>query len=57
MATPYKAVTTAGGESRRVVAARKKAEAYSDESDITENMTSIHKDRWLEAMLDEMASK
>ena len=55
MVTPCEAVKTAGGESRRVAAARKKA-AYSDEPSLKEAMNSIHKDKWLEAMRDELAS-
>ena len=54
--TPCEAVRTAGGESRRVAAARKKAAAYSDEPSLKEVMNSIHKDKWLEAMRDELAS-
>ena len=55
MVSPCEAVKTAGGESRRVAAARKKA-AYSDEPSLKEAMNSIHKDKWLEAMQDELAS-
>ena len=56
MVTPCEAEETAGGESRRVAAARKKAATYSDEPDMKEAMDSIHKDRCLEAMRDELAS-
>ena len=49
-------VKTAGGESRRVAAARKKAEAYSDEPSLKEAMSGFHRDKWLEAMRDELAS-
>ena len=50
MVTLCEAVKTAGGESRRVAEAGKKAAAYSDEPDLKEAMDSIHRDRWLEAM-------
>ena len=56
MVTPCEAVKTAGGESRRVAAARKKVAAYSDEPSLKEVMNGIHKDKWLEAMRDELAS-
>ena len=36
--------------------ARKKAAAYSDEPSLKEAMNSIHRDKWLEAMQDELAS-
>ena len=54
--TLCEAVKTAGGESRRVAAAWKKAAAYTDEPDLKEAMVSIHRDRWLEAIRDELAS-
>ena len=56
MVTPCEAVKTIGVESRRVAAARKKAAAYSDEPSLKEAMKSIHKDKWPEAMQDELAS-
>ena len=56
MVTPCEAVKTAGGKSRRVAATRKKAAAYSDEPILKEAMNSIYKDRWLDAMRDELAS-
>ena len=56
MVTPCEAVKTAGGESRRVAAARKKAAAYIDEPSLKGVMNSIHRDKWLEAMQDELAS-
>ena len=56
MVTPCEAVKTAGGESRRVAAARKKAAAYNDEPSLKEAMKCIHRDKWLEAMRDELAS-
>ena len=43
-------------ESRHVAAARKKGADYSDEPSLKEATNSIHKDRWLEAMRDELAS-
>ena len=49
MVTPCEAVKTAGGESRRVAAARKKAAAYSEPS-LKEAMSGFHRDKWLEAM-------
>ena len=56
MVTLCEAVKNAGGESRRVAAARKKAAAYSNEPSLKERMKCIHKDKWLEAMQDERAS-
>ena len=56
MVTPCEAVKTAGAESRRVAAARKQAAAYSDEPSLKEATNSIHRDKWLEAMQDELAS-
>ena len=56
MVTPCEAVKTVGVESRRVAAAWKKAVAYSDEPSLKEAMKCIHKDKWLEAMPDELAS-
>ena len=56
MVSPCNAVNTAWGESRRVAAARKKAAAYSDEPSLKEAMSGIHRDKWLEAMKDELAS-
>ena len=56
MVTPCEAVKTAGGEFRRVDAAQKKAAAYSDEPSLKKAMNSIHRDKWLEAMQDELAS-
>ena len=50
------AVKTAGGESRRVAAARKKAAAYSDEPRLKDAISGFHRDKWLEAMRDEPAS-
>ena len=54
--TPCEAVKTAGGESRRVAVARKKAAVYSDEPSLKEAMSGLHRDKWLEAMRDELAS-
>ena len=54
--SPCEAVKTAGGESRRVAAARKKVAAYSDEPSLKEAMSGIHRDKWLEATRDELAS-
>ena len=54
--TPCEAVKTAGGESRRVAVARKKAAAYSDEPSLKEAMSGFHRDKWLEATRDELAS-
>ena len=56
MASPCEAVKTAGGESRQVAAARKKAAAYSDEPSLKEAISGLHRDKWLEAMRDELAS-
>ena len=56
MVTPCEAVKTAGGESRRVAAAQKKAAAYSDEPSLKEAMSGFHREKWLEAMRDELAS-
>ena len=56
MVTPCETVKTAGGESRRVATAQKKAAAYSDEPNLKKAMKCIHKDKWLEAMQDELAS-
>ena len=56
MVSPCKAKHTAGGESRRVAAARKKAAAYGDEPCLKEAMSGIHREKWLEAMEDELAS-
>ena len=53
MVTPCEAVKTAGGDSRRVAAAWKKAAAYNDKPSLKEAMNGIHKDKWLEAMRDE----
>ena len=53
---PCEAVKTAGGESRRVAAARKKAAAYNHEPSLKEAMNSFYRDKWLEAMQDELAS-
>ena len=39
-----------------MAAARKKAAAYSDKPSLKKAMNIIHKDRWLEAMRDELAS-
>ena len=55
MVTPCE-VVTAGGESRRVAAARKKAAAYSDERSLKEAMSGFHRETWLEAMRVELAS-
>ena len=54
--TLCEAVKTARGESQRVPAARKKAATHSDEPDLKKAMDSIHRDRCLEAMRDELAS-
>ena len=43
-------------ESRRVAAARKRAAAFSDEPTLNQAMKCIHRERWLEAMLEELAS-
>ena len=56
MVSLCEAVKTAGGESRRVGAARKKAAAYSDDPRLKEAMSGFHRDKWLEAMRDEPAS-
>ena len=56
MVNPCKAEKTAGGESRRVAAARKKAVTYSDEPSLKEAMSGLHREKWLEAMEDELAS-
>ena len=56
MVTPSEAVKTAGGESRRMAAARKKAAAYSDEPSLKEAVSRFHREKWLEAMRDELAS-
>ena len=56
MVTPCEAVKTAGGEFQRVAAARKKAAAYSDEPSLKEEMSGFHRNKWLEAMRDELAS-
>ena len=56
MVSPCNAVNTAGGESRRVAAARKKAAAYSDEPSLKEAISGTHRDKWLEAMEDVLAS-
>ena len=56
MVTPCEAVKTARGDSRRVAAPRKKAAAYSDEPSLKEAIKCIHRDKWLEAMQDELAS-
>ena len=55
MVSPCKAEKTAGGESRRVAAARKKAATYSDEPSLKEAMSGLHIEKWLEAMKDELA--
>ena len=54
--TPSKAVNTVGVESRRVAAARKKAALIIDEPDLKQAMDSPYRERWLEAMHDELAS-
>ena len=54
--TPSKAVSAAGVESRRVDAARKKAALIVDEPDLKQAMDSPYRERWLEAMRDELAS-
>ena len=56
MVTPCEAVKTAEGESRRMATARKKAADHSDETSLKEAMNGIHKDKWLEAVQDELAS-
>ena len=54
--TPSKAVNTIGVESRRVDAARKKAALIIDEPDLKQAMDGPYRERWLEAMRDEVAS-
>ena len=39
-----------------MAAAQKKAAAYSDEPSLKEAMSGFHRDKWLEAMRDELAS-
>ena len=39
-----------------MAAARKKAAAYSDEPSLKEAMSGIHRDKWLEAMRDELVA-
>ena len=56
MVTPCEAIKTVGGLSRRAAAARKKAAAYSDEPSLKEAMSGFHREKWLEAMRDELAS-
>ena len=56
MVTPSKAVNTVGVESRRVAAARKKAALVIDAPDLKQAMDSPYRERWLEAMRDELAS-
>ena len=56
MVSPGKAEKTVGGESWRVGAARKKAATYSDEPSMKEAMSGLHREKWLEAMEDELAS-
>ena len=43
-------------ESRRVAASKKKATRVRDEPTLRQAMACIHKERWLEAMLDELTS-
>ena len=43
-------------ESRRLAASKKKATHFCDEPTPRQAMACIHKDRWLEAMLDELTS-
>ena len=43
-------------ESRRVAASKKKATSFRDEPTLRQAMACIHKERWLEAMLDELTS-
>ena len=54
--TPSKAVNTVGVESRRVAAARKKAALITEEPDLKQVLDGPHRERWLEAMRDELAS-
>ena len=54
--TPSKAVNTVGVESRRVAAARKKTALIIDEPDLKQAMNGPYRERWLEAMHDELAS-
>ena len=54
--TPSKAISTAGVESRRVAAARKKAALIVDETSLKQAMDGPYRERWLEAMRDELAS-
>ena len=56
MVSPCEAENTAGGKSRRVAAARKKVAAYKDDPSLKKAMSGIHRDKWLEAMRDELAS-
>ena len=56
MVSPCKAVKTSGGESLRVAAARKKAAAYSDDPSLKEAMSGLHRDKWLDARRNELAS-
>ena len=45
MVSPCKVVKTVGGESRRVAAAQKKADIYSDEPDLKQAMDSFHREK------------
>ena len=56
MVTPCEAMKTAGGESRRVAAARKKAADCIDKPSLKEAMSGFHRDKWLEAMRDALVS-
>ena len=39
-----------------MAAARKKAATYNDEPSLKEAMSGLHREKWLEAMEDELAS-
>ena len=54
--TPSKAVNTVGVESRRVAAAKKKAALIIEEPDLKQAMDGPDRERWLEALCDELAS-
>ena len=47
---------TACRESRRVAAARKKVEANVDDPTLKQAMAGAHRERWIEAMIDELTS-
>ena len=49
-------VAEARRESRRVAAARRNAARVRDDPTLNQAMACIHRERWLEAMLDELYS-